>query len=172
MSRTASIANRSFLVSRIMMSARDALRLIPWAWVPGSAVSPRCPVWTSGSDAGRAEAACLPPAGIAERRDNAEFRPRDPGEDELRDAVAGRDGNPLHLVIGTRRIAVPRRYQAGPLVIGVDDPDRVAEHQPVAVPLTRARQHQRAPLRIADAESDPSRDQHRRRLRPQHQRLV
>ena len=75
------------------------------------------------------------------------------------------------------RIAIARRRPAGlrfqaeirqrPLVIGVDQPDRVAEHQPLAMAEARARQHQRAPFGIADAERDPGRDQHRRRLRLQ-----
>ena len=52
-----------------------------------------------------------------------------------------------------------------PFVIGVDQPDRVAEHQPLAMAEPRARQHQRAPFRVADAKGDAGGDQDRRRLR-------
>src|SRR6266704_4651555 len=89
-----------------------------------SGLSPRRPVWTSRSDAGRAEAALLAPAGVAERRDDREFGARDPGKDELRDAVARVDQNPLGPAVDrgrpgrmrarrprsriTNRVAVPR----------------------------------------------------------------
>ncbi len=83
----------------------------------GTIVAPEA-VGTSGSDAGRAEAAFLPAAGLGKRGDDREVRPRNAGKDELGDAVAGPD---LDRVTARRRIAVPRRDQQRPLVIGVDD---------------------------------------------------
>src|SRR5712691_3014097 len=109
MSSTASIANSSFLGSRIMTRK----------------LSPRRRVWTSGSDAGRAETALLSPACLTKRGDDRELRASDPGEDELRDAVAGIDHDPFGVVLRARRIAVPGRDQAGAFVVGVDQPDRV-----------------------------------------------
>src|SRR5579872_6430817 len=134
MSSTASIAKRSFFVSRTIESG----------------FSPCRPLWTSGSNAGRAEPALLPAAGGSKLFDDREMRPRDAGEDELRDAVAWAD----HEVVGPRRIAVPRRDEAGPLVIGVDHADGVAEHQARAVAEPGARQHQRAQFGIANPEGN------------------
>src|SRR5229473_6799330 len=90
-----------------------------------SGLSPRRRVWTSRSDAGRAETALLSPVGLTKRRDDRELGARDPGEDELRDAVAGIDHNPVGLAVDrgrpgrmrarrprsrlANRIAVPRR---------------------------------------------------------------
>src|SRR5205807_3484704 len=161
MSSTASIANSSFLVSRIMMGALSRRRPRP-----GSRFTPRRRVGTSGSDSARAEAARLPRAGLGKLADNAEFGAGDPGEHQLGDAVAGIDPDALVAVVGTRRVAVPRRDEAGALVIGVDQPDRIAEHQPVAMAEPRSRQHQRTPFRIADAKGDAGRDQHGWHLRP------
>src|SRR5712664_768086 len=155
MSSTASIANSNFLLSRIMMDAspsRGRRR-------PGSRFTPRRGVGTSGSDAGRAEAAGLPRAGLGELADDGELGPRDPGEHQLGDAVAGVDPDAFASVLRPRRIAVPGRDLAGPLVIGVDQPDRIAEHQPIAVAEARSRQDESAPFRIADAEGDAGRDQ-------------
>src|SRR5438093_7651246 len=100
MSSTASIAKSSFLVSRIMR--------------PGS--SPRRRIGASGSDAGRAKTARLPPAGTGEFGDDVELRPGDPGEYKLGDAVAGIDPDTTAITTA-RRVAVPRRDEAGSLVI-------------------------------------------------------
>src|SRR6266699_3187362 len=100
MSSTASIANSNFLLSRIMMDAlpsRGRRR-------PGSRFTPRRGVGTSGSDAGRAEG-----AGLGELADDAEFGPRDPGEHQLGDAVAGVDPDAFATVLRPRRVAVPGR---------------------------------------------------------------
>src|SRR5229473_1605555 len=105
MSSTASIANRSFLVSRTMISG----------------LSPRRRIGASGSDAGRAETAFLSPALGSEVRDDGEFRPGDAGEHELGDAIAGIDADAPGIAAAVRRVAVPRRNEAGPLVIGVDE---------------------------------------------------
>src|SRR5262249_36553346 len=132
-------------------------------------VSPGRGVATSGSDAGRAKPARLPRAACRKPLDDGKLRPRDAGKDELSDAIAGVERDDA---VVARRVTVPGRDQAGALVVGVDDPDRMAEHQPRAVTETRARQYQRAPLRVADAKGDPGRDQHRRRLRLQRERPV
>src|SRR5216684_4477939 len=95
-----------------------------------SGLSPRRPVWTSRSDAGRAEAAFLSPARLTKRSDDTELGASNTGEDELRDTVARCDHDPFRL--GASRVAVPRRDKTGALVIGIDDPDRVAEHQALA----------------------------------------
>src|SRR5579883_1421887 len=150
MSRTASIANRSFLVNRIITLVSRSAR-------------PR----TSGTGAGRAEAAGLARSYRGKAIDDREVRPRDPGEHELGDPVAGRDRDS-----GAQRVAVPCRYQQRPFVIGIDHPHRVAEDEPLAMAQTRARYHQGAPLRGADTKGYAGRDQHRRRLRRQEQRRV
>src|SRR5579884_3616490 len=99
-------------------------------------------------------------------RDEREARPRDAGEHELRDAVARSDRD---LSGG---VAVPRRDQAGAFVVGVDETDRIPQHQPLAMRESGARQHQGAPARIADAEGDAGRDQDCARLGRQRQRRV
>src|SRR5437764_5410717 len=116
MSSTASIANRSFLVSRIMISVRHA----PGSG-RGSRVSPHRRVWTSGSNAGRTETAFLPTAGLFELRDHGKFRPGRACEHELGDAVAGPDQNavnPGRRGLGPDRVSVPRRDEAGTSVYG------------------------------------------------------
>ena len=59
----------------------------------------------------------------------------------------------VDLCAALRRVAVPGRDQARPLVIGIDDPDRVAEHQPFAVAEPGARHtsahHSGSPMRKA-----------------------
>src|SRR5438094_10470495 len=122
---TASIANSNFLVSRIMLGASSPRRPRP-----GSRFTPRRRVGTRGSDSTRAEAARLPRTGLGELADDREFGPRDPGEHQLGDAVARVDPDAFVSVVRTRRVAVPGRDLADPLVIGVDQPDRIAEPQP------------------------------------------
>src|SRR5207248_8431087 len=135
---TPAIENRGCLVSRIMISVRHA----PGSG-RGSRVSPHRRVWTSGSNAGRAETAFLPAAGLFELRDHGKFRPGRACEHELGDAVAGPDQNavnPGRRGFGPDGVSIPRRDQAGTSVIGVDQPDRIAEHQPLAMTETGARQ--------------------------------
>src|SRR3954452_4835664 len=95
--------------------------------VPGlvGGLSPRKRIGTSGLDAGRTEPGFLPSSLTRKRRHNHEVRPRNAGKDQLRDTVPGPD---LDAVAALRRIAVPRRNEAGSLVIGVDQTDRVAEN--------------------------------------------
>src|SRR6266446_4145576 len=117
MSSTASIANSSFLVSRIMMGASSRRRPRP-----GSRFTPHRRVGTSGSDSARAEAARLSRAGLGKLADDGELGSRDPGEHQLGDAVAGVDPDAFVAVVGRlsgygpRLVAVPHRNQAGPLV--------------------------------------------------------
>src|SRR6266446_5725076 len=110
MSSTASIAKSNFLVSRIMSSRPPS----PEGHIRFSRVSRRRPVRTSGLDARRSETAFLAASARGKRRYDRELRSRDAGEDELDDAVAGPD-----LYRPTAGVAVPRRYQAGSLVIGI-----------------------------------------------------
>src|SRR5262249_35165676 len=69
-------------------------------------------------------------------------------------------------------VAVPGRDEAGAFVIRIDKPDGVAEHEAGAVAEAGARQYQRAPMRVADAERDTGRDQDGGCLRPQDERGV
>src|SRR5207253_9593454 len=106
MSSTASIANRSFLVSRIMISVRHA----PGSG-RGSRVSPHRRVWTSGGNAGRTETAFLPTAGLFELRDHGKFRPGRACAPELGVAVAGavQDAlNPVRRGFAPDRVEFPR----------------------------------------------------------------
>src|ERR1700687_391769 len=112
MSSTASIAKSSFFVSRIMSSRPPS----PQGHIRFSRVSRRRPVRTSGLDARRSETAFLAASTCGKGRHDRELWSRDAGEDELGDAVAG-----PNLYRLTARVAVPCRYQAGSLVIGIDD---------------------------------------------------
>src|ERR1700757_2868775 len=117
MSSTASIAKSSFLLSRIISSRPPS----PTGHIRFSRVSRRRPLRTSRLDAGRSEPAFLAASARGKRRHDRELRSRDAGEDELGDAVAG--PNLYRLTAG---VAVPCRYQARPLVIGINHPDGVA----------------------------------------------
>src|SRR5690349_14629657 len=112
MSSTASMANSSFLVNRIIF-ARTAT---PCSGSVGR-LSPRKRVGTSGLDAGRTEPGLLAATLPRKRRHDDEVRPRNAGKDELRDAVTRPD---LDCLAALRGIAVPCRDEAGPFVIGVD----------------------------------------------------
>src|SRR6202048_3338398 len=163
MSSTASIAKSSFFVSRIMSSRPPS----PQGHIRFSRVSRRRPVRTSGLDARRSETAFLAASAGGKRRYDRELRSRDAGEDELGDAVAG--PNRYRLTVG---VAVPRRYQAGSLIIGVDDSDRIAEDEPLLMAETGARQDHRTPSRVADAKSDAGGDQDGRHLRLEEERAI
>src|SRR5438132_5075523 len=163
MSSTASIAKSSFLLSRIMSPRPPS----PEGHIRFSRVSRRRPVRTSGLDAGRSESVFLAAFVRGKRRHHCKLRARDAGEDELGDAVAG--PNLYRLATG---IAVPRRNQARPLVIGIDHPDRIAEHETLFVPDAGARQHQCTPLRVADVKRDAGGDQDRGHLRFEEERVV
>src|SRR5438132_9329115 len=136
MSSTASIAKSSFLLSRIMSSRPPS----PEGHIRFSRVSRRRPVRTSGLDTGRSESALLAASARGKRRYDRELRSRDASEDELGDAVAGL--NRYRLTAG---VAIPRRYPARSLVIGVDDSDRIAEDDPLLMAEAGARQDQRTP---------------------------
>src|SRR2546423_14141587 len=90
-----------------------------------------------GSSAGGSEAASLAPPGSGEVGHNAELRPRGARKDELGDAVAGLDQDAFFGVFRSR-VAVPRRNETGPLVISIDQTDRVAQHEAVAMTAARA----------------------------------
>src|SRR5215472_12152099 len=124
-------------------------------------------VRTSGLDTCRSKTVLVPASLCRKCRHDRELRARDTGEDELGDAVAR-----PHPYALAGRITVPRRDQAGPLVVGVDHPDRVAQHQPLLVAKPGARQHERTPLRGVDAKGDAGRDQDGRRLRLEHERAI
>src|SRR5260370_887317 len=87
-----------------------------------SGLSPHRRIGASGSDAGRAETAFLPPALAGKIRDNPQFRPDDAGEDKLGDAVAGIDANPVGAAIAPRSLPVPPRSQPRPLLIATAQP--------------------------------------------------
>src|SRR4029077_9080039 len=112
MSSTASIAKSSFLLSRIMSSRPPS----PAGHIRFSRVSRRRPVRTSGLDARRSETAFLAASACGKRRHDRELRSGEAGEYELGDSVTG--PNRYRLTAG---VAVPCRYQAGSLVIGIDD---------------------------------------------------
>src|SRR5260370_15802204 len=145
MSSTASMAKSSFLVNRIMFARTDT----PLFRVLLVRLSPRKRIWTSGLDAGRAEAGFLSTSLPRKRWHDYEVRPRNAGKDQLSNTVPGPD---LDCVGSLRRIAGPRRNQAWSLVIGVDHADRVAEHQPPLVAEAGPRQHYPPPFALAHAE--------------------
>src|SRR5205814_8840271 len=91
----------------------------------------------SQSSAGRSETAGLAPAGSGEVGHDAELRPRGARKDELGDAVAGLDQDAFFGIFRSR-VAVPRRNETGPLVISIDQTDRVAQHEAVAMTVDRA----------------------------------
>src|SRR5437763_13962115 len=119
------------------------------------------------SDPGRTKPTALASPGLGKLGDHREARPRDPGEDQLGDAVAGIDQDAFFRAVRLRRVAVARRNETRSLVIGVDQADCVAESEPLAIAEPRARQYQRTRCRLADTEGDASRDQHSRSLRAQ-----
>src|SRR5579883_1406168 len=110
MSSTASIANSIFFDSRIMI----------------------------GSPPRRAEAAVAAPRLRREGGDEAEARPQNGNENELRDAIAGVDDDRIR----AGRQAAPDRDGDGRRPIGIDEPDRIAEHQPALVAEPAPRQHE------------------------------
>src|SRR5205085_8995511 len=77
--------------------------------------------------------------------------------------------DPYPLAIG---IAVPRRNKARPLVIGIENPDSVSEHQPLLVAETGARQQECAPFRVSNANGKAGGDQYGGHLRHQQQRKL
>src|SRR5437667_5903999 len=163
MSSTASIAKSSFLVSRIMSPRPPS----PTGHIRFSRVSRRWPVRTSGLDAGRSESTLPAASSRRKRRHDRELRSHDASEDELGDAVAG--PNRYRLTLG---VAVPRRYQAGSLVIGIDDADRIAEDEPLLMAEAGARQDQCTPFRVADAKSNAGGDQDGGHLRLEEERVL
>ena len=161
MSRTASIANSRRFVSRIIGSHFGSPA--PFGQAPAIPVDPKPPCCRAPAEPavpGAKSQTTLNSGRVT--RVNTSWAMRSPGRTRIPSS-----GSP-----DAHRIAVPCRNQAGALVIGVDQSDRIAEHQPVAVAKTRPRQDQPAPFGIADAESDARGDQHRRRLRLQQQGLV
>src|SRR5438105_3778282 len=161
MSSTASMANSSFLVNLIIFARTDTPSF------PGmlAGLSPRKRVGTSGLDAGRPEPG-LPAAPLPrKRRHDRKIRLRDTGKDQLGDTVARPD---LDWVTALHGIAVPCRDEAGPLVIGIDDADCVAENQPALVAQPGPRQHECAPFGVANAKGDAGRDEYSGRLRLNH----
>src|SRR5258708_4828046 len=133
MSSTASMAKSSFLVNRIMFARTDT----PLFRVLLVRLSPRKRIWPSGFDAGRAEAGFLSTSLPRKRWHDYEVRPRNAGKDQLSNTVPGPD---LDCVGALRRIAVPRRNEAGSLLIGVDHTDRVSQPHPPLVPQAGPRQ--------------------------------
>src|SRR5260370_7900127 len=107
MSSTASMAKSSFLVNRIMFARTDT----PLFRVLLVRLSPRKRIWTSGLDAGRAEAGFLSTSLPRKRWHDNEVRPRNAGKDQLSNTVPGPD---LDCVGALRRIAVPPRNEPGP----------------------------------------------------------
>src|SRR5215471_19495426 len=164
MSSTASMAKSSFLVS-LIISARTAT---PY---PGllRRLSPRKRIGTSGLDAGRAEPGLLAAFPSRKRWHDHEIRSRNAGKNELRDTVSRLDLDCLTAMDG---VAVPCRDQAGPLVIGIDDADRIAENQPAIMAEPGTRHHKGAPFGVGDAKGDTRRDQDRGGLRLQKKRPV
>src|SRR5260370_8856694 len=138
MSSTASMAKSSFLVNRIMFARTDTplFRVLLVRLVPGKRIG------TRGLHPGRAEAGFLSASLPRKRWHDYEVRPRNAGKDQLSNTVPGPD---LDCVGALRRIAVPRRNEAGSLVIGVDHPDRVAEHHPPLVAAAGPRHTYPAP---------------------------
>src|SRR5207248_7092225 len=122
--------------------------------------------------AGRSEAAGLACAGSRKFGHDREARPRGAGKDELRDAVAGIDSDAIIGLVRFWRVAVPGRNETRTFVIRINEPDRVTEHEAVAMAVAGAGQNERAPIRIAKAERDTGRDQHRGVLWAQQQRRV
>ena len=82
--------------------------------------------------------------------DSSDAPPLWPWREVVRDAIAGRHGD---RGAGAGRVPVPGRYEARPFVIGIDDPDRVAEHEP-AVAEPRPRRDHGAPVRVADPQRE------------------
>src|SRR5215472_15261475 len=93
-------------------------------------LSPGMRIGTSGLDARRAKPGVVSAPFLRKRRHDHKIRPRNSGKDQLSDTVPGPD---LDRGAASGRIAVPRRNEAGPLVIGIDHADRIAEHQPPLV---------------------------------------
>src|SRR5271165_1301164 len=122
---------------------------------------------TSALDSGRSETAFRPAFPLRKGRYDREFRACDAGEDELGDAVAR-----PHPYALAAKIPVPSRNQTRTLIIGIDHPDRVAQHQPLVVAEAGTRQHKRTPFRGADAKGNTRRDQDGRHLRLQDERVV
>ena len=70
---------------------------------------------------------------------------------ELRDALARLHAKRL-------RAAIPARDHELALIIGVDEPDEIAEHDAVLVAEAGARQHHRCQIPIAQMNRDPRGD--------------
>src|SRR5262249_29634227 len=109
----------------------------------------------------------LPAFLFRESRYNSIFWARDMGKNELGNTVTRLDPYAL-----AGRIAIPSRDQARPLVIGVDHPDRVAEHQAFLVTETGTRDDQPTPTVAAAPKGNARRDQNGGRLRLHDERTV
>src|SRR6516165_7728566 len=127
MSSTALIAKSSFLVSRIMSSRSPSPKVgfdcHEFRARPGSGQAALTPVDPKPSS--------RPPSLVANAGTTTNSGRATRVKDQLRDAVAGLDPYTV-----TLRIAVPCRNQARALVIGVDHPDCVAQHQPFSMAET------------------------------------
>ena len=70
---------------------------------------------------------------------HVELHLQDRDDDQLRDSLAGRDGE-------RRRAAVPAGDHERSLVVRIDEADEIAEHDAVLVPQSRTRQQHRGGL--------------------------